>query len=95
MSRYQPVGDDEVDRALVGSPWRREGSRLVLERRFGGFADAIRFVDAVAALAEAADHHPDIDVRYDLVRLELYSHVTGGLTDRDVDLAGSVAALLS
>lgn len=93
--RPAPLSDDEVDVAIRGTPWQRDGGHLVLEHAFEGFAAAIGFVDAVARLAEAADHHPDIDVRYDRVRLELWTHVTGGLTDRDVALATSVAAILS
>lgn len=95
MSAPRPIADEEVDAAIEGTGWRREGARLVLEHRFGGFGAAIAFVDEVARLAQAADHHPDLAVRYDLVRLELWTHVTGGLTDRDVALAGEVAALLS
>ncbi len=95
MTAPRPLRDDEVDAALAGTAWRREGGHLVLEHRFGGFGEAIGFVDDVARLAEAADHHPDLCVHYDVVRLELWTHVTGGLTDRDVGLAVQVAALLS
>ena len=91
----RPLGDDEVDAALAGSPWRRIGGHLVLEHTFESFTAAIGFVDQVARLSEAADHHPDIDVRYNAVRLELWTHTTGGLTERDVALAGELAALLS
>jgi len=89
------VDPGTVDQALAkaGSPWVREGDRLVLERRFDSFGDAIRFVDAVAVLAEARDHHPDIHVHYVEVRLELWTHVAGGLTTLDLELAASIASL--
>lgn len=84
-----------MDAALAadGSPWRREGERLVLDASFGSFREAIEFVDAVADVAETLDHHPDIDVRYDRVRLVCFSHVTGGLTASDLALARAVQAL--
>lgn len=90
--RLEPV---EVDAALAadGSDWSREGDRLVLERRFGGFADAIAFVNQVAGLAEAVDHHPDVEVHFDVVRLVLWTHVAGGLTQRDLDLAREITKL--
>jgi 4a-hydroxytetrahydrobiopterin dehydratase len=95
MSRPGRLDLGTVDQALAaaGSPWEREGDTLVLERRFDSFPDAIRFVDAVALEAEARDHHPDITVRYTLVRLELSTHDAGGLTQLDLDLAGAVAGL--
>lgn len=95
MTAPRAVGDEEVAAAIGAGPWRREGDHLVFEHRFAGFGEAVAFVDAVAALAAAADHHPDIDVRFDRVRLEVWTHVTGGLTDRDLALAAQVAGLLS
>lgn len=55
--------------------------------RLADFAAAIRFVDALARVAEALDHHPDIDIRYDRVTLGLVTHDAGGVTDRDLELA--------
>jgi 4a-hydroxytetrahydrobiopterin dehydratase len=82
-----------VDEALAasGSPWRRDDDRLVLERRFATFADAIAFVNAVAALADEADHHPDFAIHYTEVRLVLWTHDAGGLTSLDLDLAEAIA----
>ena len=85
---------DEVDAALSGTDaWRREGDRIVGTYRCAGFAGAIELVVAVAALAEAADHHPDIDVRWDTVTLALATHESGGITDRDLDLAAAIDRL--
>ena len=50
------------------------------------------FVNRVAALARAADHHPDIDIRYSKVTLALSTHDAGGLTARDFDLAEAIGA---
>jgi 4a-hydroxytetrahydrobiopterin dehydratase len=58
--------------------------------QFPTFPAAIRFVAFVAELAEAADHHPDIDIRYDKVKIALSTHSAGGVTDRDFSLAASI-----
>ena len=90
MKPATPVSDEQVDLALVGSAWRRDGAALLLERRCRSFAEALGFVVSVGALAEAACHHPDIELRYDLVRLRVSTHEIGGLSIRDLDLAAAV-----
>jgi 4a-hydroxytetrahydrobiopterin dehydratase len=60
---------------------------------FRGFKEAIGFVYRVAELAEKANHHPDIEIRFRRVRLFLTTHDAGGLTARDFDLAEHVDAL--
>jgi len=64
----------------------------VISRRFEfpDFRAAIRFVKRVASLAEAANHHPDITINYNRVRLALTTHDEGGLTMKDFKLAGKV-----
>ena len=66
-----------------------------LERRFafGSFPEAVDFVNRVAALAEAENHHPDIDVRYREVTLRWTTHSAGGITERDRELAARSEAL--
>jgi 4a-hydroxytetrahydrobiopterin dehydratase len=74
--------------------WRVEGGELVHERELADFAAAIAFVNEVAALAEAADHHPDLLVHgWNKVRLSVSTHSEGGITAADLALAGQVAAL--
>ncbi len=93
----EPVLSPEVvDGALSerSTGWRREADTLVLEVDRGDFAAALAFVDAVGALAEAANHHPDIDLRWSRVTLRLSTHSAGGLTARDLDLAREVDGLL-
>jgi 4a-hydroxytetrahydrobiopterin dehydratase len=70
--------------------WKKEGKQLVKEYRFPKFRDAIVFVNRVAGLADDMNHHPDIDIRYDRVRLTLSSHDAGGITDRDLALADAI-----
>lgn len=73
--------------------WRLEGGQLVRDFAFDDFLNAMEFVNKVAEVAEGAGHHPDIDIRYNKVRLALVSHDAGGLTERDFDLAFSIDAL--
>jgi 4a-hydroxytetrahydrobiopterin dehydratase len=88
------MSPEDVDAALVGLDWAREGDVLVKVVRRGNFAGALAFVNAVGALAEAADHHPDIDIRWDTVTLLLTTHSAGGLTEKDVALAAEIDRLL-
>ena len=82
------LGEQEIEGRLADlSGWGREGDAIRKEYRFAGFEEAVTFVNRVARLAEAADHHPDIDIRYDRVLLALSTHSAGGLTKRDFDLA--------
>jgi len=67
-----------------------EAPSISREYQFPTFPAAVRFVDFVAELAEAADHHPDIDVRYNRVRLTLSTHSAGGVTDKDFALARAI-----
>jgi 4a-hydroxytetrahydrobiopterin dehydratase len=90
------LSDSEIDERLGARPnWRlgEEGS-IVSERRFSDFAAAIAFVNRVADLAEAANHHPDILVHgWNNVRLTLSTHTEGGLTGADFALAGQIDEL--
>lgn len=67
--------------------WEIKDGELVRTFKFEDFRAALRFVNQVGELAEAAGHHPDIDIRYNRVRLGLVTHDAGGLTGKDFDLA--------
>lgn len=83
-----------VDAALAeGMAWERQGDMLVKTRRGKDFADALAYVNAVGALAEQMDHHPDIDIRWNRVTLRLSTHSAGGITDADLELARRIDAL--
>ena len=85
------LSDDEITQALAGLPdWTRAGATIERTVRFPEFIGGIRFVETVAGLAEAADHHPDIDIRYRNVRFVLSTHSEGGLTAKDVDMARQI-----
>ncbi|HEX4491403.1 MAG TPA: 4a-hydroxytetrahydrobiopterin dehydratase [Acidimicrobiia bacterium] len=72
--------------------WEREGDEI--RRRFErpSFADAIAFVVRIGFLAEAANHHPDLDIRWRTVVVALTTHDAGGLTTLDLNLAESITA---
>jgi 4a-hydroxytetrahydrobiopterin dehydratase len=70
--------------------WQIEAGELVRTYKFEDFVTALGFVNRVAVLAEKAGHHPDIDIRYNKVRLALVTHDVGGLTGKDFDLAAQV-----
>lgn len=70
--------------------WRLQGGKLVREWAFKDFVEAMKFVNRVAELAEAAGHHPDIDIRYNRVVLGLISHDAGGITRRDATMASQI-----
>lgn len=85
--------DDELLRAVDGLPgWSVDDGQLVREFTLPSFPDAIAFVNRVADRAEAADHHPDLDIRYTKVRAALATHSEGGITKKDVALAGEIDA---
>jgi 4a-hydroxytetrahydrobiopterin dehydratase len=81
----------EIEETLKSHPeWRLEASKLVRKWAFKDFVEAMAFVNRVATVAEAAGHHPDIDIRYNQVILGLISHDAGGITRRDAAMAGRI-----
>jgi 4a-hydroxytetrahydrobiopterin dehydratase len=81
----------EVDRALQTlKGWTRNGESIVRIFQFANFPEAMEFVDKIAAAAEAVNHHPDILINYNKVTLTLVSHDSGGVTQRDIRMAGKI-----
>lgn len=90
----QPLPDDAVARELSELPgWKREGEEIVRTFDRGNFNGSIAFVNAVAAAANAADHHPDLAISWNSVTVRLSSHDAKGLTNRDFALARTVDGL--
>lgn len=84
----------QIRESLARLPgWQLNGNEIEQSFRFADFVEAMRFVNAVAAAAEQAGHHPDIDIRYNTVRLALSSHDAGGITERDMALAATISGL--
>ncbi len=73
--------------------WKRAGKEIKKTFTFDDFTGSIEFVNKVARLAEAVDHHPDILIQYDKVTLTLSTHDEGGLTSRDFKLAARIDSL--
>lgn len=84
----------QMKAALSGVPqWCRRGTNIVRIFTFKDFVAAMKFVNAVARLAERNDHHPDMDIRWNRVTLALSTHSEGGLTEKDFALAAGVDRL--
>ena len=87
----QALTPAEIKETLSTIPgWTLQDGKLTRDWTFKDFVQAMEFVNRIAALAESAGHHPDIDIRYNQVRLGLVSHDAGGITHRDVDMAKQI-----
>ena len=89
-----PISPSEAQSRLASLPgWAIEAGELIKTFQHKDFAASLRFVNRVGELAEQAGHHPDIDIRYNRVRLALSTHDAGGLTQKDFDLAAQAQGL--
>ena len=86
---------DEIDQALAGdlSAWSQDGDALTREVQASDFLAGIRLVEHVAEAAEEMTHHPDIDIRYTTLSFTLSTHSEGGITAKDLELAGRIDRL--
>ena len=88
------LSDIAIQRALgTLSGWSRRNDTLVKTFTFRTFPEAIGFVNRVAGAAEAADHHPDLDIRFNKISVALSTHSAGGITQKDFDLAAAMDEL--
>jgi 4a-hydroxytetrahydrobiopterin dehydratase len=86
------LNETQIQGLLAHEPeWKLENGKLVRDWSFKDFVEAMVFVNRIAALAEQAGHHPDIDIRYNKVRLGLVSHDAGGITERDAGMATRIS----
>jgi 4a-hydroxytetrahydrobiopterin dehydratase len=84
----------QIKTALAETPdWKEKGSAITRTYEFKDFTESIEFVNAVAELAEEAQHHPDIDIRWNRVTLTLSTHDEGGLTEKDFELAKKLESI--
>lgn len=91
MSRT--LESEEINRQLEQLPdWKVDGDQIVADFTFDDFGAAMVFVNRVAEMAEENNHHPDIDIRWNKVHLALTSHDSGGLTQRDIELAHRISS---
>ncbi len=90
----QPLPNEAIEHELTTVPgWVRDDDEIVRSFDRGDFTGSIKFVNAIAAAANAADHHPDLAISWGDVMVRLTSHDAGGLTARDFALARSIDAL--
>ena len=90
----EPLSDIEIQRRLGSLPgWSRKGDVIVKTFQFRDFTGSMELVNNIARIAERANHHPDIDIRYNKVICSLTTHDSGGITKKDLDLATEIEAL--
>ena len=88
------LSEEEVDRWIADHDgWRRVGGVMTKTVECATFPDAIALVTAVGQAAEQRNHHPDMYVRYRTLRFSLATHSEGGITGKDIDLAGAIDEL--
>lgn len=88
--------DEQVSRALAGlTDWQREGDAIARTAKLPTFPAVIEAVRAVAEIAESHDHHPDMDIRWRTVTFRCSTHSAGGITGKDVELAGEIDRVLT
>ena len=92
-----PIDGQELIEAVAKLPeWGLESGELVRLVTFTDFVAALAFVNRVGELAEAAGHHPDIDIRYNKVRLALVTHdAFDAVTEKDLKMAEKISGLLA
>lgn len=85
------LDDAAIERGLQRLPgWERRDQEIVKTFEHRNFVEAVAFVNQVAEIAEAEQHHPDIDIRWSRVSRTLSTHSGGGLTETDLDVAGRI-----
>lgn len=70
--------------------WKLQNGSIVKDFKFKNFRDSIVFVNRVATISDDADHHPDIDIRFNRVQIALTTHDAGGITKSDLDVARTI-----
>jgi 4a-hydroxytetrahydrobiopterin dehydratase len=90
------LSEEAISERLLRTPlWQREGVTIVRDLQVEDFAAALALVNLIGEVAEALDHHPDILLHgWNKIRLSVTTHDTGGLTERDFELAARVEELL-
>ncbi|MBD2168758.1 4a-hydroxytetrahydrobiopterin dehydratase [Calothrix membranacea FACHB-236] len=81
------------EKVNVLSGWTIEGAKLKTTRTFKNFIQAIEFVNKLVEPSESAGHHPDIEISYNKVKIQLTTHDAGGLTPKDFHLAEVISQI--
>jgi len=85
------LSDSEIEERLAELPgWERDGEAIVKEFDRGDFVGSVRFVESIVNPAEAMNHHPDLEISWNKVRVSISTHSEGGLTANDFELAARI-----
>lgn len=88
------LSDEDIDGRLgTLDGWTREDDSIVKEFKNDDFVGSVRFVDSVVEPAEEMEHHPDLEISWDTVKVSITNHSAGGLTEADFELAGRIDSL--
>ena len=91
MSR---LDEEQIEVKLRGvEGWRREGDALVKDFKLDDFKGSVDFVNRITPTAEGMNHHPDLTISWNRVKVSLTTHSQGGLTDKDFELASKIDSL--
>ena len=91
MVEQDKFSDDEINEKLEELQiWSRSGDKLVTRVEFDNYKESVFFANTVFALAEAHFHHPEVQVEYGAVEIDLWSHDVEGVTERDLELAREI-----
>ena len=93
MKRRKLTPDEVLKGVETLNGWEVDGDRIKRRFEFKNFAEALEFVNKVGAIAEEADHHPDITFGWGYAEIATTTHDRGGVTDVDIALAGSIDLL--
>lgn len=90
------LSDADLEKQLAALPgWRVSDGKLTRDFKFANFVDAFGFMTRAALQAEKMDHHPEWSNVYNKVSVQLTTHETGGITERDTTLAAAMSKLVS
>lgn len=86
--------DSEVEARLAEHPgWERVGDAIAKSFKRGDFVGSVHFVESIVEPAEAMNHHPDLEISWDEVKVSIATHSEGGITAADFELASKIDAL--
>jgi 4a-hydroxytetrahydrobiopterin dehydratase len=86
--------DSEIEQRLAGADgWERDGDAITKTFENGDFVGSVRFIDSLVEPAESMNHHPDLEMSWDKVKVSITNHAEGGLTEADFELAKKIDAL--
>jgi 4a-hydroxytetrahydrobiopterin dehydratase len=88
------LSDEDIESRLGDlDGWSREGDAITKTFEHGDFVGSVEFVRRLTAPAEEMQHHPDLEISWDKVKVLITNHSAGGLTEADFELAGKLDAL--